>query len=61
MVADGQLYWMLDTYTHTSSSRHRLLAATRAAFGNWLNYVRNSVKVVINAYDGSISFTSSTQ
>ncbi|MEX0786875.1 MAG: UPF0182 family protein [Dehalococcoidia bacterium] len=49
VIADGQLFWMLDAYTHTD----RYPYSTR--FGD-LNYIRNSVKVVVNAYDGSTTF-----
>ncbi|MCC7370551.1 MAG: UPF0182 family protein [Chloroflexi bacterium] len=60
VVADGQLYWMLDTYTHTSAYPYSQPVYWQPlgprTIGNWLNYVRNSVKVVINAYDGSIAF-----
>ncbi len=49
VVADGQLYWIQDAYTHTD----RYPYSTRSA---GLNYVRNSVKVVVNAFDGSVTF-----
>ena len=45
---DGRLVWMLDAYTTTD----RYPYAQRLADGT--NYMRNSVKVVIDAYDGSI-------
>jgi len=47
VVADGQLYWIQDAYT--SSDRYPY--STRSS---GLNYVRNSVKVTINAYDGTV-------
>ena len=50
VVADGKLYWMQDAYTTTD----RYPYSTPAAGG--LNYIRNSVKVVVNAYDGSVTF-----
>ena len=60
VVADGQIYWMLDAYTYTAAypySQPIVLAAGAArAGGLWLNYIRNSVKVVVDAYDGSIQF-----
>ena len=50
---DGRLFWMLDAFTEASSfpySRHH-------AVGNdTVNYIRNSVKVVIDAYNGSADF-----
>ncbi len=46
VVADGRIVWVLDGYTHTNnypySQRHQ-----------GLNYVRNSVKVTVDAYDGT--------
>lgn len=50
---DGRLYWMLDAFTESSYfpySTHHDVA------GNSLNYIRNSVKVVIDAYNGTASF-----
>ena len=49
VVADGQLFWIQDAYTHTD----RYPYSTRIA---GLNYIRNSVKVVVSAYDGSMTF-----
>lgn len=50
---DGRLFWMLDAFTEAASfpySRHH-------AVGNdTVNYIRNSVKVVIDAYNGSADF-----
>lgn len=50
---NGSLYWMLDAYTESSRfpySRHHEVE------DNNVNYVRNSVKVVIDAYNGSVDF-----
>ncbi len=49
VIADGRLVWIIDGYTSTSSFPQ----ATR--YGD-LNYQRNSVKVVIDAYDGTTTF-----
>src|SRR6267378_3719645 len=50
---DGRLSWIMDAFTTSDSypySRHY-------ALGNTLvNYMRNSVKVVIDAYDGTATF-----
>lgn len=60
VVADGQIYWMLDTYTYTASYPYSQpkfwQPRTVRGSGLWLNYIRNSVKVVMNAYDGSVRF-----
>ncbi|MCC6174807.1 MAG: UPF0182 family protein [Chloroflexi bacterium] len=59
VVADGKLFWMLDAYTYTSSypySQPLFWRPDARAPGIVMNYIRNSVKVVVNAYDGSIRF-----
>jgi len=60
VVADGQIYWMLDAYTYTSAypySQQRFWQPNPLTpRGLSLNYIRNSVKIVVNAYDGSIHF-----
>jgi uncharacterized membrane protein (UPF0182 family) len=48
IAADGRLEWVLDGYTSTD----RYPYAQRLADG--ASYMRNSAKVVIDAYDGSI-------
>ena len=50
---DGRLFWMLDAFTESSSfpySRHHEVG------NDTVNYIRNSVKVVIDAYNGSVDF-----
>jgi uncharacterized membrane protein (UPF0182 family) len=50
---DGRLYWMLDAFTTSDSypySSHYPLGDGR------INYMRNSVKVVIDAYNGTTTF-----
>jgi uncharacterized membrane protein (UPF0182 family) len=47
---DGRLYWMMDAYV--MSSRYPYSEPYFDSF----NYIRNSVKIVINAYDGSPTF-----
>lgn len=50
---DGRLFWMLDAFTESTRfpySRHHQVE------GDTVNYIRNSVKVVIDAYNGSIDF-----
>ena len=49
VLADGRLYWMYDAYT--TSGRYPY--ATPAA---GINYIRNSVKIVIDAYNGTTTF-----
>ncbi|HOR42169.1 MAG TPA: UPF0182 family protein, partial [Atribacterota bacterium] len=47
---DGRLYWILDAYTTS-----KLFPYSRP-YNKVFNYIRNSVKVVIDAYQGSIDF-----
>ena len=52
---DGQVYWIQDAYTATDQypySQPQVLRAT----GLPINYIRNSVKVLVNAYDGDMTF-----
>ncbi|HXH20946.1 MAG TPA: UPF0182 family protein [Dehalococcoidia bacterium] len=58
VVADGRLYWIQDAYTATSRYPYSTPVANLPAENqlNGANYVRNSVKVVIDAYDGTTTF-----
>ncbi len=50
---EGRLYWMIDAYTATNTypyARHYDLS------GEAVNYARNSVKVIVDAYDGAVTF-----
>ncbi len=50
---DGKLSWMLDGFTTADTfpyARHYALGDTE------INYIRNSVKIVVDAYDGSTTF-----
>jgi uncharacterized membrane protein (UPF0182 family) len=50
---DGKLYWMLDAYT---TSLYRPYATHYQVGSEWANYARNSVKIVIDAYNGNTDF-----
>ena len=54
----GELKWIYDGYT--TSDRYPYAELVNDTFGslagNRLNYIRNSVKVVIDAYDGKMTF-----
>ena len=50
VISDGRLVWMLDAYTVSNNYPYAELATDR------INYIRNAVKVVIDAYDGTMSF-----
>jgi uncharacterized membrane protein (UPF0182 family) len=50
VVHDGRLFWIIDAYTKTDkypySSPHR----------DRYNYIRNSVKITVDAYNGDVNF-----
>jgi uncharacterized protein len=52
---DGQLYWIHDAYT-TSNMFPYSEPVSKSPVGRSINYINNSVKVVINAYDGDVSY-----
>ncbi|MEJ2058496.1 MAG: UPF0182 family protein, partial [Desulfofustis sp.] len=73
VLADGKLYWIIDSYTTSSfypyserfiaedsdiSGRLSINRMKKEGISRFRgkNYVRNSVKTVINAYDGSVDF-----
>jgi uncharacterized membrane protein (UPF0182 family) len=47
---DGRLSWIIDAYTRSDN-----LPYSKPLAGG-TNYIRNSVKVVVDAYDGSVAF-----
>jgi hypothetical protein len=54
VVSEGKLYWIQDAYT---VSDHFPYSNPHAAtFQEGLNYIRNSVKVVVDMYDGTVRF-----
>ncbi|GMQ95132.1 MAG: UPF0182 family protein [Patescibacteria group bacterium] len=58
VTREGELKWIYDAYT--TSDRYPYAEQMRDVFssfpGKSLNYIRNSVKVVIDAYDGKMTF-----
>ncbi len=68
VIHDGKLVWMIDAYTIThrypysvsmrefDDERRRQLANAQRNDESWGNYIRNSVKVVVDAYHGTTDF-----
>ncbi|RME25079.1 MAG: UPF0182 family protein, partial [Deltaproteobacteria bacterium] len=54
VIADGRIMWIIDAYT-TAGTYPYSEPAGNTADGRF-NYMRNSVKVVVDAYDGRVSF-----
>ncbi len=50
VVSKGKLYWICDAYTRTS---HYPYSQPMGTFGN---YIRNPVKAVVDAYNGTVRF-----
>ncbi|TMG14680.1 MAG: UPF0182 family protein [Chloroflexi bacterium] len=57
VVVDGKLYWILDGFTTTDHYPYSRTPPTddRGPLSD-INYVRNSVKVVVDAYSGTTTF-----
>jgi len=53
ITSDGKLKWVLDAYTTSNAYPY---SQSVSFFGKEINYVRNSVKIVIDAYDGSVKY-----
>ncbi len=53
---DGKLYWIHDAYTTTNMYPYSEPLTQTAQGGRGLNYIRNSVKVVIDAYNGDVNY-----
>jgi uncharacterized membrane protein (UPF0182 family) len=62
VASEGRLFWIIDAYTQSAyypysqafDSRHEGRPTVRSIHG--ANYVRNSVKAVVDAYNGSVDF-----
>lgn len=56
VVSEGRLYWFIDGYTTSSYYPYSepFVDGGAANYLNGVNYVRNSVKAVISAYDGEV-------
>ncbi|OGH42410.1 MAG: hypothetical protein A3H79_02885 [Candidatus Levybacteria bacterium RIFCSPLOWO2_02_FULL_36_8b] len=53
VIAEGKMYWVLDAYTSTDRYPY---SQPLPLNGGKVNYIRNSVKAVVDAYDGAIKF-----
>ena len=56
VVADGKVYWMLDAYTTSSNYPYSQPYEDEANKQERINYIRNSIKVVVDAYNGDVNF-----
>ncbi|CAB3793143.1 hypothetical protein LMG28614_03659 [Paraburkholderia ultramafica] len=51
VASNGRLFWIQDTYTVS-----QWFPYSPPGFGDGANYIRNAVKVVVDAYDGTVDF-----
>ena len=51
VTSNGRLFWMQDAYTTSPWFPY-----AQPGFGDGANYIRNAVKVVIDAYNGTVDF-----
>jgi uncharacterized protein len=51
VISDGRLFWMQDAYTTSDWFPY-----SQRLPGGGANYIRNSVKIIIDAYNGSVDF-----
>jgi hypothetical protein len=51
VISEGRLFWIQDAYTTSS-----YFPSAEPAQDRDLNYIRNSVKIVIDAYNGTVEF-----
>jgi uncharacterized protein len=51
VISDGRMFWMQDAYTTSS-----YFPSAQPAQDIDLNYIRNSVKIVVDAYNGTVDF-----
>ena len=61
VVIDGAITWVLDGYTSTASFPYaqrigNVELTTNSGIPRDANYVRNSVKATVDAYDGAVTF-----
>ena len=51
VISDGRMFWMQDAYTTSS-----YFPSAQPAQDVDINYIRNSVKVIVEAYNGTVDF-----
>ena len=57
ITEDGKIVWVLDAYTVSSSYPFsQYTTIVHDGISEDINYIRNSVKVIINSYDGTMDF-----
>ncbi|MBE6036225.1 MAG: UPF0182 family protein [Clostridiales bacterium] len=52
VAEDGKLYWIIDAYTYSSNFPYSEPYSEKSD----VNYIRNSIKVIVDAYNGDVNF-----
>lgn len=55
VISEGRLFWIIDAYTLSNKYPYSEPIRTDTRF-NGINYIRNSAKVVVDAYNGNTDF-----
>jgi uncharacterized membrane protein (UPF0182 family) len=56
VIIDGRIMWVLDAYTTSNDYPYSQSTSGSGGLNHDFNYVRNSVKATIDAYEGTITF-----
>ncbi|KQC04586.1 MAG: hypothetical protein APR53_09795 [Methanoculleus sp. SDB] len=56
VIADNRLFWILDAYVTSDRYPYSEPVQVQSISARPLNYIRNSVKVVIDAYNGDVTY-----
>jgi len=54
VLSEGKLYWIQDAYT--TSDHYPYAKPYSGSLGTGLNYIRNSVKAIVDIYEGAVRF-----
>jgi uncharacterized membrane protein (UPF0182 family) len=55
VIDDGHIEWIVDAYTTTSNYPYSQPVVSGSGLQGGFNYIRNSVKAVVDAYDGKVT------
>jgi uncharacterized membrane protein (UPF0182 family) len=56
VVVNGRITWVLDAYTTSDQYPYSQTSSGEGGLSTSFNYVRNSVKATVDAYDGTVHF-----
>ena len=57
ITEEGKIVWVIDGYTTASKYPYSQMSVIeRNGTRERLNYIRNSVKVIVDSYDGTVNF-----